>query len=44
MKKAEPKEAIEIYWKFPPIRHRVKGFLQVAKVCSSSCVNYIERY
>ena len=36
MKKAEGKEALEIYRKFPPIGDRVKGFLQVAKVCSNS--------
>ena len=41
MKKAEAKEAIEIYRKFPPIGDRVKGFLQVAKVCSSSCLKHV---
>jgi len=33
MKKAEAKEALEIYRKFVPVSDRVKGFLQVAKVC-----------
>jgi len=32
MKKAEAKEALEIYRKFLPVGDRVKGFLQVAKV------------
>ena len=32
MKKADAKEALEIYRKFPPIGDRVKTFLQVAKV------------
>ena len=32
MKKADAKEALEIYRRFPPIGDRVKAFLQVAKV------------
>ena len=32
MKKAEAKEALEIYRKFLPVGDRVKCFLQVAKV------------
>ena len=38
MKKAEAKEALEIYRKFLPVGDRVKGFLQVAKVLDLMCM------